>query len=78
MEHITENQKKQSGHGARNPSAKFKIRFHIVSKALKTSFLIFCMRNKAKQKSKKCIVIRKIPQASNADFLSLRHKEKHI
>ena len=33
---------------------KFKIRFRIVSKALKTGFLIFCMRNKAKQKSKKC------------------------
>ena len=34
--------------------AKFKVRFNIVSKGLKTGFLIFSMRNKAKQKSTKC------------------------
>ena len=31
-------------------SARFKIRFHIVSKALETGFQIFCMRDKAKEK----------------------------
>ena len=34
--------------------AKFKIRFDIVSKALKSGFLIFCMKNAAKKESKKC------------------------
>ena len=34
-----------------------KIRLHIVNKALKTRFLIFCMKNKSKQKSKKCNAI---------------------
>ena len=69
---ITENQKKQSGHAAwcSQICAKFKIRFHIVSKALKTGFIIFCMRNKAKQKR-----WLEIPQDSNADFLNLRHKK---